>query len=155
MAGGSLFMDVPSDILSKLERYCAFQERCETEVRRKLTETPCSVAQREEIIRLLRDADFLNEERYVQIFIRSKIHDQWGKLKIRQALAAKKVDTTLTEHYLDSIDEEVYFQMLQSVMVKWKRLHPNDAANKAKLFRFLLTRGFSTSEVMQAINMDD
>ncbi len=148
-------MDVPTDILTKLERYCAFQERCEFEVRKKLTTLPCSVAQRDEIVRRLQEHDFLNEERYVETFVRSKFREQWGKLKIRQALFAKKVDSDLADRYLNAIDDDEYMAMLAEVVAKWKRLHSEDAADKPKLFRFLLTRGFSTEDVMRALKQQD
>lgn len=144
-------MDVPADVLTKLEHFCAFQERCESEVRKKLTTMPCSVAQREEIIRRLREHDFLNDQRYVETFVRSKIHEQWGKLKIRQALHAKSVDAQLIDEYLDAIDEDDYKKMLGDAIDKWKRQHKADENDKPKLFRYLLTRGFSTSEVMDAL----
>lgn len=144
-------MDVPADILTKLEHFCAFQERCESEVRKKLTTMPCSVAQRDEIIRRLREHDFLNDQRYVETFVRSKIHEQWGKLKIRQALHAKSVDAQLIDEYLDAIDEDDYKKMLGDAIDKWKRQHKADENDKPKLFRYLLTRGFSTSEVMDAL----
>ncbi len=145
-------MDVPADILSKLERFCAFQERCESDVRKKLTSMPCSVAQRDEIIRRLRDHDFLNDRRFVEVFVRSKIHECWGKLKIRQALFAKSIEPQLIDEFLNAIDDGEYAQMISEVVKKWKRMHSNDADDKQKLFRYMLTRGFSIGEVMAAMN---
>lgn len=145
-------MDVPADILSKLERFCAFQERCEADVRKKLTSLPCSVAQRDEIIRRLREHDFLNDRRFVELFVRSKFHECWGKLKIRQALFAKSIEPTLIDEFVNGIDEAEYAQMIAEVVGKWKRLHADDADDKQKLFRYMLTRGFTIGEVMKAMN---
>lgn len=145
-------MDVPADILSKLERFCAFQERCESDVRKKLTSMPCSVAQRDEIIRRLREHDFLNDRRFVEVFVRSKVHECWGKLKIRQALFAKSVDVQLIDEFLNAIDEDEYAQMIADVVMKWKRMHSAEADDRQKLFRYMLTRGFSIGEVMAAMN---
>lgn len=145
-------MDVPADILSKLERFCAFQERCEADVRKKLTSLPCSVAQRDEIIRRLREHDFLNDRRFVELFVRSKFHECWGKLKIRQALFAKSIEPTLIDEFLNGIDEDAYAQMIAEVISKWKRMHAGDADDKQKLFRYMLTRGFTIGEVMEAVN---
>ena len=145
-------MDVPADILSKLERFCAFQERCESDVRKKLTSMPCSGAQRDEIIRRLREHDFLNDRRFVEVFVRSKVHECWGKLKIRQALFAKSVDVQLIDEFLNAIDEDEYAQMIADVVMKWKRMHSDEADDRQKLFRYMLTRGFSIGEVMAAMN---
>ena len=145
-------MDVPAELLSQLERFCAFQERCEFDVRKKLTTMPCSVAQRDEIIRRLREHDFLNEERYVGIFVRSKLNDQWGKLKIRQHLYAKKIEPQLIDNALNAVDEEEYVQMLSDTIEKWKRQHAAECNDKPKLVRFLLSRGFGMSEIQNCIN---
>jgi len=148
-------MDVPSEIMSKLERFCAFQERCEADVRKKMTAFPCSVAQREEMIRLLKENDFLNESRFVEMFVRSKVKEQWGKLKIRQALFVKKVDAALIDEQMATIDEDLYQQMLADVIEKWKRMHEKDADDKSKLFRALLTKGFEVGDIMKHIKTNN
>ena len=147
-------MDLPAELLSQLERFCVYQERCEQDVRNKLTATPCSVAQRDAIIEHLREFDFLNEERYVDTFVRSKIREQWGKLKIRQALRVKNIDPKLIDERFADIDEEEYHQMLEETIAKWRRINAGDADNKNKLIRFLLNRGFQMDEVLAAVKQD-
>lgn len=147
-------MDLPAELLSQLERFCVYQERCEQDVRNKLTATPCSVAQRDAIIEHLREFDFLNEERYVDTFVRSKIREQWGKLKIRQALRVKNIDPKLIDERFADIDEEEYRQMLEETIAKWRRINAGDADNKNKLIRFLLNRGFQMDEVLAAVKQD-
>lgn len=144
-------MDVPSEILGKLERYCAYQERCEADVRRKLFSIPCSVAQREEIIRRLKELDFLNETRFVESFVRSKIQEHWGRLKIRQALSLKGIDPMLVSEQLATVNEEEYEQMLATVADKWKHLHAADAQDRSKLIRHLLSKGFEMDLIMKII----
>lgn len=144
-------MDVPADILNKLERYCAFQERSEVEVRKKLRDTPLSSGQRDEIIRRLKENDFLNEQRFVEIFVRSKIKDQWGKYKIRQALFAKGIPTPMVDEAMAAVDEDLYAEMLNNCIDKWKRMHPEEAENRNKLMHFLLSRGFATDEIINAL----
>ena len=123
-------------------------------MRKKLTATPCSVAQRDAIIEHLREFDFLNEERYVDTFVRSKIREQWGKLKIRQALRVKNIDPKLIDERFADIDEEEYRQMLEETIAKWRRINAGDADNKNKLIRFLLNRGFQMDEVLAAVKQD-
>lgn len=147
-------MDLPAELLSQLERFCVYQERCEQDVRKKLTATPCSVAQRDAIIEHLREFDFLNEERYVDTFVRSKLHEQWGRLKIRQALRVKNIDPKLIDERFADIDEEEYRQMLEETIAKWRRINAGDADNKNKLIRFLLNRGFQMDEVLAAVKQD-
>ena len=87
-------------------------------------------------------------------FVRSKLHEQWGKLKIRQALRVKNIDPKLIDERFATIDEDEYRQMLDDTIAKWKRQNAADADNKNKLIRFLLNRGFLMDEVLSAVKQD-
>ncbi|MCR4681428.1 MAG: recombination regulator RecX [Bacteroidales bacterium] len=141
-------MDVPVELLNKLERYCAYQERSEAEVRKKLGSLAASVAQGDEIIRLLKENDFLNENRFAEIFIRSKLKDHWGKLKIRQGLYQKGVTAEIINEQMSYIDDDAYNAMLQEAMDKWKRLNAKDADNRSKLIKSMLSKGYAMDEIM-------
>ncbi len=141
-------MDIPADILSKLEHYCAYQERSESEVRKKMGTFAVSVAMGDEIIRVLKDLDFLNEPRFAEAFIRSKVKDHWGKLKIRQGLYAKGVPAEIINEQMEGIDEELYQAMMLETIEKWKQHNPGDADNKPKMIRYMLSKGFSMDEIM-------
>lgn len=145
-------MDIPAEILSKLERYCAYQERSEVEVRKKLGSLAVSATMSDEVVRVLKEDDFLNEHRFAEIFIRSKIKEQWGKLKIRQGLYAKGIPAEIINEQMDLIDEESYSEMVRATIEKWKRLNAADADNKPKLIRHMLSKGFAIEEIMSILN---
>lgn len=145
-------MDIPADILSKMERYCAYQERSEVEVRKKLGALAVSATMSDEVVRVLKEDDFLNEHRFAEVFIRSKVKDHWGKLKIRQGLYAKGIPAEIIDEQMDLIDEDSYQMMLRETIEKWKRLNAEDAANKPKLVRHMLSKGFSIEEIMSILN---
>ncbi|MDX5479041.1 MAG: RecX family transcriptional regulator, partial [Cyclobacteriaceae bacterium] len=52
----------------KIAAYCAYQERCQEEVRNKLTEKGIYGTQAEDLIALMIEEGFLNEERFAQAF---------------------------------------------------------------------------------------
>jgi regulatory protein len=56
----------------KLETYCAYQERSQWEVRRKLYEKGIKGNPAEELISEMIEGNFLNEERYARSFARGK-----------------------------------------------------------------------------------
>ena len=145
-------MDIPADILSKMERYCAYQERSEVEVRKKLGTLAVSATMSDEVVRVLKEDDFLNEHRFAEVFIRSKVKDHWGKLKIRQGLYAKGIPAEIINEQMDLIDEEAYQEMLRESIDKWKRLNAKDADNKPKLVRHILSKGFAIEEIMSILN---
>ena len=143
--------EVPSDILNKMERFCAWQERCENDVRRKLTSFRLSDSQVETIIAHLRENRFLNEERYVEMFVRGKVQAGWGVQKIVAALRAKYIPAELANRYCAAITDEDYGERLQNAIEKWRRTHPDEAPNSPKLVRHLLSKGFGMEEVMTMI----
>lgn len=147
-------MDIPADVLTKIEHFCAYQERCESDVRKKLGTLTVSVSQTDEIVKILIDNRFIDENRYADNFIRSKMHsNQWGKNKIRQALRAKGLDNKVVELHLADIDENKYRNLIRQTSEKWIRMHKSDAQSQSKLFQYLLSKGF-TMEDIYIINKD-
>lgn len=134
-----------------MERFCAWQERCENDVRKKLTSFHLSEAQEVDIINQLKANNFLNEERFVDMFVRGKVRAGWGKLKIVAALRAKHIPAELANRYCAAITDEDYGERLQNVIEKWRRTHPDEAPNSPKLVRHLLSKGFGIEEVMTMI----
>jgi len=106
----------------------------------------------ETIIAHLRENRFLNEERYVEMFVRGKVQAGWGVQKIVAALRAKYIPAELVNRYCAAIPEEDYEEKLRSAIEKWRRTHPDEAPNSPKLVRHLLSKGFGMEEIMKAIN---
>lgn len=144
--------DVPADILTKMERFCAWQERCENDVRRKLTSFHLSENQENAIVKSLKENQFLDEDRYVEAFVRGKVRVGWGRQKIVAALRAKHIPADLIDRCCSEIPEDDYGQQLQTAIEKWRRSHPDEAPNSPKLVRHLLSKGFTFEEAMGAVS---
>lgn len=134
-----------------MERFCAWQERCENDVRKKLTSFHLSEAQEVEIINQLKENNFLNEDRFVELYVRGKVRVGWGKQKIVAALRAKHIPAELANRYCAAITDEDYGERLQNAIEKWRRTHPDETPNSPKLVRHLLSKGFGMEEVMREI----
>jgi regulatory protein len=145
-------MEIPSDIMTKMERFCAWQERCENDVRRKLTSFSLSDNQQNEIVKRLKENRFLDDERYVESFVRSKVKAAWGKQKIVAALRAKRISSALIEQYCAQIPAEDYQEQLRSAIEKWQRLHPNVEHAREKLIRHLLSKGYGIDEILKNLH---
>ena len=79
------------DALKKLQRYCAYQERCHQEVRQKLLDLGIYGDDLEDIIAELITDNFLNELRFAQIYAGGKFRiKKWGRHRIRQELKKRK-----------------------------------------------------------------
>lgn len=144
-------MEIPSDIMSKMERFCAWQERCENDVRRKLTSFRLSESQEEAVLKSLKENGFLDESRYVESFVRSKVKATWGRQKIVAALRAKGIPSALIHSACEKISDDDYADRLRNAIKKWNRSHQNVENAREKLIRHLLSKGYSIAEVMKEL----
>lgn len=141
------------EVLNKLQRYCSYQERAISEVKRKAQGLLENKDQVEEVIEALMESDFLNQERFVSGFIRGKVSQKkWGKHKIIAALREKNVDQNLINECFDELDEQLYTANLESLIesrVKGQKISRDE---KAKLYRFLVAKGYENELVLKELN---
>ena len=143
------------EALAKLQRYCAYQERCHEEVRSKLLDMGIYSDWREEIIVQLIEENFLNEERFARSFARGKFRiKQWGRNRIRQELKKRKISDYCVRKAMEEIEEADYRSTLETALVKKNiSLDEEDAyQRKAKLARYAVSRGFESELAWQLIN---
>lgn len=140
--------------LSRAMRYCAYQERCVSDVKRKMQEWGLQqTGEQEIIIDELINEKFIDEERFAELFVKSKLNqNHWGRKKIKYALKDKKVDESIIEKALNKIPPEKYRDILnQLAREKYKKLDGDAAEKKIKLKRFLLQRGFENHEIEELL----
>lgn len=138
-----------SEIITKLERYCAYQDRCTQEVLTKLSSLQVEEKEAQQILRLLKNDGFVDDERYAQSYIRGKVGlKQWGKQKIRMSLLQKGIPKELINKYLEHITPQQYTDNLQAAVRKWTQSHgPVTQENITKLYRHLMAKGYTYEEI--------
>jgi regulatory protein len=138
-----------SEIITKLERYCAYQDRCAQEVLTKLRSLQVEEKEAQQILRLLKNDGFVDDERYAQSYIRGKVGlKQWGKQKIRMSLLQKGIPKELINKYLEHITPQQYTDNLQAAVRKWTQSHgPVTQENITKLYRHLMAKGYTYEEI--------
>ncbi|MEO1260447.1 MAG: regulatory protein RecX [Bacteroidota bacterium] len=143
------------DGLAKLQRYCAYQDRCHQEVRTKLLDLGIYGDDLEEIIADLISENFLNEERYARSFARGKFRmKKWGRNRIRQELKMRKISAYCLRKAMTEIEEEDYLKTLREVLGKKDRLlnEKDNYKRKNKLAMYGISRGFESKLVWGIIN---
>ena len=146
-----------SEILSKLERYCAYQDRCTQEVLTKIRSFQVEETETKQLIQLLKNDGFIDEERYVQSFIRGKVGiKQWGKQKIRISLLQKGINKELIDKYIEDITSQQYTENLQTAIRKWSQSHGEiTKENTTKLYRHLLSKGYTYDEIKGELKVEN
>jgi regulatory protein len=106
----------PQQALPKLKQFCAYQERCHSEVKEKLYNYGVYQMDAEEIISKLVEDNYLNEERFAVHFTGGKFRiKQWGRVKIKYELKQKQVSEYCIKKALAVIDENEYLKTLDKL----------------------------------------
>ena len=146
----------PQQSVPKIKQYCAYQERCHAEVRDKLYSFGLNKMEVEEIISILINENYLNEERFAIHYAGGKFRmKQWGKNKIKQSLKFKQVSEYCIKKALKEIDSKEYektFQKLVEQKLKTLKAEKNIFIKKRKLQDFLLQKGFENEMIREEVN---
>ena len=144
----------PDQVLDKMAKYCAYQERCVKEVRDKLKTFDIAEEDKTKILDYLLDNRFVNDERYAKAFVRGKVNQSgWGINKIRFHLIQKGIDKDIIDEALGQTDEEAYRQRLIEILkTKAKTVKADsDFEKKRKLAAYAMQKGFEGSLVWETL----
>lgn len=134
------------DAAEKIRRYCEYQDRSESEVRRKMAQLLVPGEERDNLMQQLKEEKFVDDERFTESFIRGKINQKrWGRIKIRAELQQHGIDAGLISRKLAEADEDRYFENLRYLADKWRQ--ENLGGEWPKLIRHLLGKGYTMDEI--------
>ncbi|HTI11386.1 MAG TPA: regulatory protein RecX [Puia sp.] len=142
--------------LQKARHYCAYQDRCHSEVKEKLYSFGLWKKDVEEALSRLIEDNYLNEERFAIQFAGGRFRlKKWGRVKIRYELKQKQVGDYCIKKALASIDEEDYGRALGKLAAdKWEALREevNIFIRRKKVQDYLLKKGYETGLVAEVVN---
>ena len=142
--------------LQKLRHYCAYQERCHSEVKEKLYGFGLRKVDVEDLLSKLIEEDYLNEERFAIQFTGGRFRmKQWGRVKIKYELKQKQVSEYVIKKALKTINEEDYWTAAQKLCdQKLQQLkgETNHFIRKKKLSDYLLQKGYEHNIINELIN---
>lgn len=142
--------DKKKAVLARLQRYCAREDRSVQKIKEKLYDIEeLTAAQKEEIINQLIEEKFLDEKRFVETYIRSKVNqNKWGRQKIKQGLIRHHIPSPLIDEGLLELNKKVYLNNL-SILLAAKQKKSED---RVAWIRYLLQKGYLYEEITQVID---
>ncbi|MCK9423396.1 MAG: RecX family transcriptional regulator [Bacteroidales bacterium] len=143
---------LPVDFLVKIESYCAFRERYTGEVIQKLKSWKLPSGKISTIMKHLREAGFIDDERFARAFVRGKFrNNRWGRQKIRFELKGRRIPEKLIDHALKEIGEEEYEQTIHTLILKkQKEIKAEKTLNiREKIINFVTGKGFELDLVLR------
>ena len=149
-----LYYNMESSLKRKIENYCAYQERCHFEVKRKLNNLGVFGQEVDEYICYLIDENFLSETRFSEAYVRGKFNNSnWGKIKIIQELKSRNISDWNINKALGQISEKEYNDKLKKLCEK--RIDSSDISSpsiKDKIIRSLTYKGWEIDKVVSLVN---
>jgi regulatory protein len=142
------------DALRRLTSLCASAEYCEYDLCEKMRKWGVDYVDIDNIIAYLRREKYIDDERYCRAFINDKYRfAKWGKVKIGQALAQKRIEQSTYRPLLGEINREEYLEILTELLrSKRKSIHAeSDYERNGKLARFAMSRGFEYEDIKRCM----
>ncbi len=144
----------PNQAMLKAQGTCAYQERCQQEMRDKLYDWGLHSIEVENIIAQLISDNFLNEERFAIAFAGGKFRiKKWGRVKIKLELKKRKISDYCIRKALQQIDDRDYLRTIRELIAKKGKEIKGGKENirNYKIARFVASRGFEQDVVWEVM----
>lgn len=138
----------------RIENYCAYQERCHSEVVAKLREMGMIDKAVDQIVSELIASNYLNEQRFAIQFSLGKFRiKNWGKLRIERELKSRNLSAFTIKKALEALENEGYEKKFVEVFSKKLELLGSIPASQKqqKLIRYLQYRGWENDLIFEHI----
>lgn len=135
------------EALLKLEHFCAYQERCHSEVVNKLYSLKMTADEIDAIVVQLIESNFLNETRFACSFARGKHRiKHWGRIRITNELKMRHISPFNITMALKEISDEEYEATFEQLSERcWNGIHEKNVLKKRKKFcDYMLRRGYES-----------
>ncbi|MFM1876412.1 MAG: hypothetical protein RL266_2149 [Bacteroidota bacterium] len=143
------------NLLEKLRKYCAYQERSHADVNQKMWDLKVPMEWRDEFILSLMKENFLNEERFARTYARGQFNiKKWGRVKITEGLKQHEVSKKCIQLALSEIDGDRYLHVLRETIEekRSKLKEKNPWKRKSAIYRFAVQRGFEGSLINEMLS---
>lgn len=144
----------PNQATIKAQLSCAYQERCQQEMRDKLYEWGLFSNDVENIIANLISDNFLNEERFAKAYAGGKFRiKKWGRIKIRIELKKRKISDYCIRKGMLEIEESDYLKTLKEIIAKKLKETTKGKIQirNYKAAQYAISRGFESDLVWENI----
>ncbi len=140
------------DATRRMERYCAYQERCHQEVRQKLI-TMRMIPEAIDLIMVhLLEHNFLNEERFARTYVSGKLKiKNWGRRRLTYELKKKDISETNINLVLAEIEDIDYLDIFNDLAKKkTDSIKETDTFKKRKkLIDYLFYKGWESDMIYE------
>ncbi len=136
-------------------RLLKFRARSSKELKERLETKGHSSEVVDTVLEYCRKHRFLDDKLFALVWARSRAKKPFGYNRIRRELLAKGISQEFIDEVFREIKQEYHEEeaiegIVKARLLKYKGLEPRKI--KARLFGFLLRRGFSQDRVMEVVS---
>ena len=133
-------------------RLLSLREHSEKELTAKLLSKGVEVDTVTQVITDLKERDYLSDQRFTEMFVRSRIERGQGPRKIHQELTARGVREDLIDRFMDQSESTWETVLYRVWSKKFGEKMPGNYEEWAKQARFLQSRGFTTEQIRKVVS---
>jgi regulatory protein len=131
-------------------RYLSRREYAIEELRQRLLQRGADDLITQQVVGDLADEGLVSDQRFTEMYVRTRVRRLFGPLKIRAELRARGVSDPLISAELPE-DQAVWFD-IASQWASRKHSGELDYAARAKIYRSLVNRGFTHEQANVALD---
>ena len=145
--------DKRTDPYYQAQAILSHRDQVEAEMRMKLARKGFAPVQIDQVLARLKQEKLIDDNhfaaRYVENTLRFKrVGPRWLEAKLRQKkIPAQIVTNVLAMAYGEGVEE----QLVRAAVTAWKHQHATLAHDRTRLFRFLVSRGFSSGSIIAVL----
>jgi regulatory protein len=142
----------PTEARKKAMDYLARREHGRAELIKKLTKFGFEAATADDAVAQLVEDNLQSDQRFVELFIASRISQGKGPVKIRADLRERDIGGGIVDIGLQEANQDWYASACEVREKKFGHEYPSDFNEKARQMRFLQSRGFDTDQIQAAVS---
>jgi len=145
----------PNKLREAALRILALREHSAAELTRKLLNKGFEHSEIEVLVQELESRDWLDETRFAESYVRSRVQHGYGPLRIRQELRQRGVEENTQAMALETYADTWIEAACQARHKRFGEALPQDIKTRAKQARFLTYRGFTSEQIRTAFEWSE
>ena len=142
----------PIEARKKAMDYLARREHGRSELLHKLEKAGFDPEIASDAVAQLVDDGLQSDQRYVESFVQSRIHQGKGPVRIRAELRERRLSDSAIEQGIADVVQDWVALARDVRLRKFGESQPTDFNDKAKQMRFLQYRGFEPEHIQAAVS---
>ena len=141
-------------IRQKALNWLASREYSQADLRNKLLNAGLDETKASNLLIEFTQHKWVDDERYIEVFVRSKINSGWGTIRIIQEIKQHGIHQSHIEEYLNQQNIDWFEQAKTTYNRRYTDSAGLSLKDKAKRYRFLQYRGFTSEQIQYAMRQD-